>query len=375
VRQTDPRMKFSFWHKPLLLWILLLCAPVYAKPQNVPDTVITALKSRGPVVLSSIYPKRTGVGEEFLGFPILGQVELAPEESVEIAESVLTGLVEADAAAKQNCFAPRHALTISDRKFLICYACHTALVEVEEGRKVKLAITESGHAELAQAVYDHGLGWQGWQPVGDELRHESGLALTVPTGYTAQVSAGTDSLDLRSRADTVQQEERPGRFLFENEETGEVVTVPTSWLDHSTTDRPVWYLLGRTGTFDSARNERRFRGSAFELARIQAFLKSADQPSRRVVRILVRPLEDESELQTQIHKLRRKGYELEESEVDTHRFKTARFREAGTEIEIFVGSVSTAQGPVLVRAEVPGDIPNPLPDLIRNLVRVNSEQK
>lgn len=343
-----------------LLALLLLLFQAAVAQQELSPSLEAALKSDGPVTLFSIFPKPDPEGEQFLGYRVLGQAVLPIEQ--EATRAVLRGLQSADPSSRQSCFAPRHALLVEGHRVLICYACHSVTTESPEGQREHFAITEDGHKELATAVKAHGLQWQGWQPVGNAFRHQSGLAITIPEGFEARGTAGTEILYLESRRQAVQTTRLPGALVLESEESTEVLE--TSWLDHSDTGRLIWYLTGLPTTFESTRNRRICRGSAYELAQLKAQLDSIDQPTKLGARIQLLPLADQTSLERELTRFRRAGYRLETGRLN---FKVGRAVKDGIEMEVSTGLVNTAHGPVLVTAELPSFGEESLDQIVRNL--------
>jgi hypothetical protein len=352
--------------KPLFAVLLLLATTGSspAQPQDIPKELRAALRASSPVTLYSIYPDPEPSDKRFLGYPILGQAELPANRASELKNAVLNGLEEADPSLKQSCFAPRHGLLLSGQKLLICYQCHSVIAESKSGRKSNLAITDSGHAELARAVNERDLPWQGWQPVQDTLRHQSGLAVSIPGNYKAYSSAGSETLLIESNQESVQSNPLPGAFVLVQDD-GTEQTYPTKWLSHAETGKPIWYLHGVSSTLGSTENRRIFRGTSDQLSQVKDYLTKADVPTTQRARVKLRPVDDELALKTQHHRLRRRGYLLKSAPLNG--FKTGTALQGGVEMQVTVGLVPTRYGPVLVSAEIPVGQPDPLPDLIRDL--------
>lgn len=357
------------WSKTFILpCILILTVRAgSAQPQEVPEFLRDALNEKMPVTLFSIYPEADSDSEQFMGYPVLGRVELDSKDANTVVRAVLKGITQADPSLQQSCFAPRHGLTFSGVKLLICYACHSVIAESKEKKRSSLAITDAGHEELVQQVLDHDLPWQGWQPAQGVMRHQSGLSVTVPDGYQAEGAAGTDTLSLQSHKLSLQQSPLPGALVLQNED-GTTQTVSTKWLDHSSTGKIIWYLVGSPSTYDPEANTRTSRGTTYQLNQVRAQLLEADKPAELRTRLKVRPLVDEGDLETQHHRLRRAGFSLGDTTVAGVDFKVARRWKDGVELKVAVGLVPTEHGPVLVTAEIPLDRPDPLSDVVLELV-------
>jgi hypothetical protein len=352
----------------LLILLLAASGSALAQAQEVPQGLQSALKAKGPAILYSIFPEPGNEGEMFLGYPVLESAVLSERETDVITRSVLSGLTQAESSLRHSCFAPRHALLLSNHKLLICYACHSVSAELPDGQRVELAITDSGHKELAQAVFDHNLPWQGWQPVGDGVRHHrSDLAAVVPEHYEARGATGSDTLTLESRIPLIQPARMPGTLVLVSQDGDEEV-IPTEWLDHALTGKTAWYLAGLRGSFEPSANRREFRGSATELLQLKSYFTKTDQRARRVPWVRIRPTEDGDALKIQQHKMRLNGYLPKDTVIEGVHFKVAQFEESGMELESFAGLVPTAGGPVLVTAELPQGQPNPLSNLVRGLL-------
>lgn len=342
-----------------LIFLALVICPTLADRQAVPQELVTALDESERIILYSVYPQQDRAGERFLGYPVLGRTELPYAK--ELASSVLKGLEEADASIRESCFAPRHGLVVNGRKLLICYQCHSVIAELKDGKKVNLAITDSGNQELAEAVARAELPWQGWQPVDGLMKHQSGLAVTVPEGYRANGAAGTETLYLQSLEESVQSSPMPGAVVLEDE-SGASETVPTKWIDHAGTGNPVWYFVGASGTFQPEKNRRIYRAPTYKLDEVRNYLLEADKPAELPARIRLRPVESGDDAKTQIRRFRRQGHKLEGKEL-----KTARVVKDGIEMDLSVATVQTSLGPVMVVAEIPTDQSNPLPQLLKQL--------
>jgi hypothetical protein len=363
------RLSPNRWSRHLLSVLLSLIAfsgPLHAQPQEVPESLRSALTKKTGLTLYSISPERDPSGDQFLGYPVLGEVKISVEKAGGLARAVLKGLEQADASLRQDCFAPRHALVVSGEKLLICYACHSVLAESKDGKKANLAITDAGHQELAQAVMAHRLPWQGWQPFLGAMQHRSGLAIPVPGDYRAEGAAGTETLSIDSCEQIVQESPMPGALVLRNVD-GTEETVHTKWLDHSTTGKLIWYLSGAASTFEPSENKRVCRGSSYELSMIKTSLSDADKPARLAARVRVRPLDDLTDLKTQQHRLRHEGYNLHDTKVGGIDFKTAIAKIDGIQVEVFAGVVPTAHGSVLIVAKIPKGLPDPVPGLVRYL--------
>ena len=142
---------------------------------------------------------------------------------------------------------------------------------------------------------------------------------------------------------------------------------PTEWLDHRSTGKRMWYRYGVSSTFEASENRRVYRGSSYDLDPIKESLMKADEPTRTKAWVKVRPADDRAALKTQFHRMRRKGYTLEDASGPLHGFKTATTRQGGIEMRAAVGAVSTKAGLVMIFSEIPVAEPDPLPALIRDL--------
>lgn len=345
----------------LFLTLVLLAGTVSAQ-QELPESLKTALSEGGPVTLYSISPRPDSEGQQFLGYPVLGEASI---ESTQLTKAVLEGLEKADPKSRLDCFVPRHGLNFQGHKLLICYACHSVVAEFANGQKQRYAITDQGHEELARAVYEQGLPWQGWQPVGDSIRHQSGLSVQVPDGFEGRGTAGTEILYLESRQETVQQDPLPGALVLVSEEGKEELA--TTWLDHSDSGKWVWYLTGLPASFDPTTNQLTCRGLPHELAQLKARLPALDQPARKRARIQLRPLGNDTILKRELIRFRRAGYQMERHAIEGTPLMVGYCRKDGVKMEAVAGLVATDHGPVLLTSEAPLTALSTVAGLLRSL--------
>ena len=168
----------------LALWFLL---PLAAGA--LPLAVKQALSQPGPVEILSLHPKPDPLrpGPTVGGFLILGHRQLGTEEGALTCAAVLQGLTEGEQEPESQscCFDPRHSLSLEELDILLCYACHQWKayqkgVEIGGGR-----ITDLGSQECERAVVEHGLDWQGWAQLSNQLFHASGFSITLPPDFKA----------------------------------------------------------------------------------------------------------------------------------------------------------------------------------------------
>lgn len=330
-----------------------------AQSQVLPDGLAEVLKNQESVIVYSIAPNREPGEPAFLGYPVLGRLELNGQEAQVLSQALLAGLREAKSSDRGDCFAPRHALESSGYRLLICYACSNVLCESPDGERHDLAITKMGNEEFASAVMKAGLPWQGWALVNGRMRHQSGLSVKVPYGYRAEGSAVSETLYLESERQAVQSIPVPGEVVLRGPD-GREERLSTRWLDHSESGKAVSYLVGLSTRFESSSNLLLCEGSSFELAQIKDYFAKADRPAQLSARIRLTPVNDETALSIQKHRLRRAGYKLEPRKSRHGTFESARARRRRVDMEATVGQVETPFGKVMISAEVPVGWENPV---------------
>lgn len=344
---------------------MLVIGPLGAKPQVLPETLTDDLRDCSEVILHSVSPEPSR-DSGFMGYGDLGSTTLSGPPARSLTQAVLQGLQEATEADRAACFAPRHGLVLPRYRLLVCYACGSAVAEDSEGHKLSLATTLSGNEACSRAVYQNGLEWQGWQPVGSALRHARGHAVVPPPGYQGRTAAGTETLLLQRVEATEQAEPLPGEVVLTTED-GDTRVLSTQWLDHARTPEQVWLLVGRTGQYDRRKNSVTYGGSKELLDSLADLYREADHPGRLRAEIKLRPQAEERMAHRVERELRRDGFQLNPVLMGKDRLLTGIGRREGLEVRATVGVVQTPHGPVLLMAEIPVAAPQDLSGLIDQL--------
>lgn len=301
-----------------------------------------------------------------MGYPVLGRTLLQRGEQGVLTQAVLKGLKEADSSLRGSCFAPRHGLVLPDFRLLICYACHSVLVESKSGERIDLAITNGGREEFVRSVLEHHFEWQGWAEMAGSIYHRSGLKVDIPDGYEAHGLAGTETLYLSSEREQTQSNPIPGLVTLRSDD-GSEEALATTWLDHAESKKTLWYLVGGVFRHDRSTNSLVCEVDAVGESQVRAYLAEMDKPARLKATLRLRPYQEERSLETQELKWERDGFEFSELELGTGRFKMAKGVRTGIEVELYVGVLETEAGPVLITAEIPEELKDPIKTLLASL--------